>query len=119
MNEQTAERWLVTSALVVGGTYAFLKWKGKTTTSVGTFATAWGCVYLVLALMTEASPAFGGAFSILVMSGDLLANLPHLTSTAGISTTLGGSVSPPSTSSSKNTGQGINTAANSRTVNSG
>ena len=37
---QNADRWLVTSALVVGGTYALMKWKGLTQTTVPTFATA-------------------------------------------------------------------------------
>jgi hypothetical protein len=80
MNPGNADRWLVTSAIVVGGTYALSKWKGKTQTTVGTFATAWGTVFLILALVTEASPQFGGAFSLLVMTGDLLANAPTLAS---------------------------------------
>jgi hypothetical protein len=74
MNEGTAERWLVTSALVVGGLYAYGRWKGTTKTSFQKFGTAWGVTYLILALMTEASPQFGGSFAILVMVGDILAN---------------------------------------------
>jgi hypothetical protein len=87
-----ADRWIVTSAVVVGGTFALLKWKGKTQTTVGTFATAWGTVYLVLALAAEASPQFGGAFALLVMVGDLLANAPALSSLVS-SNAFGGSSS--------------------------
>lgn len=86
---QHADEWLVTSALVVGGTYVLMKWKGLTQTPIPTFATAWGCVYLVLALVTQASPQFGGSFSVLVMTGDLLANgqkLAGLTKTTPSST---------------------------------
>jgi hypothetical protein len=67
-----------------------MKFKGLTKTGLGDALTSIGCVYLVLALMVEASPQFGGAFSILIMAGDLLANIPKLTgiaSTAAKATT--------------------------------
>lgn len=80
MDRNGGQRWLITSATVVGGVYAYTKWQGETETTVQEFVTAWGCVYFILALITEASPQFGGAFSILVMVSDLLDNAPKLTS---------------------------------------
>lgn len=79
MTQETGQRWLITSAFVVGGVYAYMKWRDRTQTPVSEFATAWGAVFFILALVTEAAPGFGGAFSILVMTSDLLANAPTLT----------------------------------------
>lgn len=78
MTKGSGQRWLITSATVVGGTYAYMKWQGRTDTPVQEFVTAWGAVYFVLALVTEASPQFGGAFAALVMVSDLLDNAPRL-----------------------------------------
>jgi hypothetical protein len=86
MTRDGAERALVVSALVVAGTYAYRlvteghSSKGGSLTglgappNVGRFVTGWGFAFLVLAIITEASPPFGGALSILVASGDVLAN---------------------------------------------
>jgi hypothetical protein len=86
VTRQGAERALVVSALVVAGTYAYRlvteghSSKGGSLTgigappNVGRFVTGWGFAFLVLAIITEASPPFGGALSILVASGDVLAN---------------------------------------------
>lgn len=79
MNKENGQRWLITSAFVVGGVYAYMKWRGRTQTPVSEFATAWGAVFFILALVTEASPQVGGAFSVLVMVSDLLANTPTIT----------------------------------------
>ena len=113
---QNADRWLVTSAVVVGGTYAVLKWKGLTQTTVPTFTTAWGCVFLVLALMTEASPQFGGSFSLLVMTGDLLANGQKL---AGLANTTAAKKNMPVTGTTGASAQAAGNVAKINAVTTG
>jgi hypothetical protein len=93
MSPSTAERWVVISAVVTAGVYLYRVLgggptakasnprqliSGKPPPPLGQFATAWGVVYLVIALMAEAAPGLGGGFAILVMTGDLLANTPAL-----------------------------------------
>lgn len=74
MTQESGQRWLITSAAVVGGVYAYTKWRGRNDTPIEKFVVSWGVTFFVLALITEASPRFGGAFSALVMVSDLLAN---------------------------------------------
>jgi hypothetical protein len=89
VNRSTAEHWVVISAVVTAGVYfyrlitegssppATLKrtaGAGSPPVPVGAFATAWGFTYLIVALIAEAAPGLGGAFAILIMAGDLLAN---------------------------------------------
>jgi hypothetical protein len=92
MSQGTAERWVVISALVVAGVYAYRRIVEPVQTGnlkniigignpvpLGQFATAWGTMYLVIAIMASAAPGLGGGFAILVMTGDLLTNTANLT----------------------------------------
>lgn len=86
MSRQGAERALVISALIVAGTYGYrLVTEGHASTggsllgrgappNIGRFITGWGFAFLVLAIITEAAPPLGGSLSILVATGDVLAN---------------------------------------------
>lgn len=115
MTSQSAERWVTTSALVVAGVYAYRRMiepaQPGTLSNVagvgnpvplGQFATAWGFTFLIVAVMTQASPELGGGFAILIATADLLTNSASLfgdvgkqtgqKQTAGKSTTVPGSV---------------------------
>lgn len=88
MDKSTAERWVTISAAVVAGMYAYRRLTEATSTPVtvkklvgignpvplGAFATAWGFTFLVIAIMAEAAPGLGGAFAILIATGDFLTN---------------------------------------------
>ena len=41
---------------------------------LGSFATAWGFTFLIVAIITEAAPGLGAAFAILIATSDLLTN---------------------------------------------
>jgi amino acid transporter len=94
MSRAGAERALTTSALVVFGVYFYrLLTEGHSSSgggvlqlggrgappNVGRFITGWGFAFLVLAVITEAAPAFGGSLSILVAAGDVLSNADQVT----------------------------------------
>lgn len=83
MSPGAADQLIVVSAVTVGGAYAYLVYKGTPPSSVGEFATAFGVIYFTLSLIATFSPGLGGAFALLVMAADLLANLPALTSAVG------------------------------------
>ena len=90
MTTQGAEKAITTSALMVAGVYIYRRLtEGSGTAtgtktaqllgqgsppSVGTFITAWGAAYLIMAIMATASPGLGGGFAILAATGDLLSN---------------------------------------------
>ena len=89
MTEQTAERWIVTSALVVAGVYGYRRLTEQPATPpvtvkqlagvgqlppLGAWATAWGFTFLVIAIIGTAAPELGAAFAILIATGDLLTN---------------------------------------------
>jgi len=88
MNHDTAERWVVVSAVTVAGIYAYRRLTepaGPPTTlpklmgigelpALGAWATAWGFTFLVVSIMAEASPPLGGSFAILIMTADILTN---------------------------------------------
>jgi hypothetical protein len=88
MSKDTAQRWVVISALIVAGIYAYRRLTEATSSPVtlkklvgignpvplGAFATAWGFTYLVVAIMAEASPGLGGSFAILIATTDILTN---------------------------------------------
>lgn len=95
MTKDQAETAIAGSALIVGGIYAYRKLvegadvaatpkpKGGKATDligygtpppVGQFITGWGFVFLLLALVAQASPNLGGSFAILVATGDVLGN---------------------------------------------
>lgn len=86
------ERWVIISALTVLGIYAYRRLtetaSGPFTVKkavglgnplpVASFITAWGFVFLVISLMQTADDGLGGAFALLVMTTDFLANAPAL-----------------------------------------
>jgi hypothetical protein len=89
MTDQQAERWIVTSALIVAGIYAYRRLieqpasppvKLKQIAGVGqlpplgAWATAWGFTYLVIAVIATAAPELAAAFAILIATGELLTN---------------------------------------------
>lgn len=76
MNEGTAKKWLVISALGVFGIWWYRRFREgpQAVLEVPKFIAAWGTVYFVLSLVTEAAPGLGGSFSILVLVGDFLGN---------------------------------------------
>jgi hypothetical protein len=97
VNEATAERWVVISAVTVAGVYAYRRVVEPSSPPatakkilgvgglppLGAFATAWGFVYLVVAAMATAAPGLGGGFAILIMTADLLTNTADLTKDLG------------------------------------
>jgi len=88
MDKATAERWVIISALTVAGVYAYrrlIEPSGPPATlkkivgvgelpPLGAWATAWGFTFLTVSVIAEAAPGLGGAFAILIMAGDVLAN---------------------------------------------
>jgi hypothetical protein len=91
MDRSSAERWVTVSALVVIGIYAYRRLiepaqTGKLNNIIGVgspvplgqFATAWGFTFLVVSIMAEAAPGLGGAFAILIATGDFLTNSSSL-----------------------------------------
>lgn len=92
MNRDQAERWVVISALVVAGVYAYrrLTETPADTTSLksvlgigappkaGAFVTAWGFTFLGVSVLATASPPLGGAFAILIMAASFLTNGPAI-----------------------------------------
>jgi hypothetical protein len=91
MSKETAEHWVVISALVVAAVYAYRRIvepvsQGNVGNVIGLgnpvplaqWATAWGFVYFLLAVVTEAAPGLGGSFAILIATGDVLANAPAI-----------------------------------------
>lgn len=65
--------------MVTGGTYAYLRWQGSGKAApISRFVTAWGVVYVGLSIMALAAPGVAAGFAILVLTADLLANLPDL-----------------------------------------
>lgn len=97
MSRDQAEKAVTISALIVAAVYGYRRLTEATSSPVtlkklagvgdlpalGAFATAWGFTFLVIAGIAEASPAFGGAFAILVATADLLGNTPALTKDIG------------------------------------
>lgn len=87
MNDD-ADRWVVISALVVLGIYAYRRLVEPVSSGasvkqlvgignpvkLGAFITAWGFTYLVVSLIATADAGLGKGFALLIMTGDLLAN---------------------------------------------
>lgn len=88
MTRETADRALITSALVVAIIYAYRRLEEATQPglSVGrlvgagspvnfaAWATAWGTVYFMLSLVAEFAPGPAGAFSILTGASAVMVN---------------------------------------------
>ena len=102
MTTARAQQLVITSAAVVAGVYAYRRYGGKSQASLGTFATAWGTIFFILALGAEVAPGVSGAMALLVMTADLLANTTGLASqvTSGLAGVGVGSTSSPTSSSS-------------------
>lgn len=92
MDRDTAERWVIISALTVAAVYAYRRLVEPASSGsiknvagagnpvpLGQFATAWGVTFFIISLVATASPPLGGSFAILVMTGDLLANTGAVT----------------------------------------
>jgi hypothetical protein len=74
----SAEQVVMGSAIVVAGVFAYTAWQGDEQMSLGEFGTAWGVIYLTLALVATVSPPIAAGFALLVMVSDLLVNMPSL-----------------------------------------
>lgn len=138
MSEATAKKWIVISALSVFGIWWYRRWREgpAVVLDVPKFIAAWGTVYFVLALITEAAPSLGGSFSMLVLVGDLLGNampkgggglIADITGqqkgqaaagspTGGWGTQTTGSASPSTTASPSTVPTNLRTGANPRGV---
>ena len=124
MDQATAERWVTISAFTVAGVYGYRKLIEPSAPPatvkklmgvgelppVGSFVTAWGFTFLIIAIMTEASPGFGASFAILVATADLLTNSASIFSDVGKQE---GSAAKPATASQVNVATGATTAAQS------
>lgn len=78
MTRGQAEQWIIASAAITGGVYAYLRLRGSHTTPIARFSTAWGVVYVSLSVMALAAPGVAAGFAILVLTADVLANVPTL-----------------------------------------
>lgn len=101
MNQATAERAIVTSALVVAIIYAYRRLEEPGAAGVSlprlagvgepvnfaAWATAWGTVFFMLSLVSELSPGLAGSFALLVGVSDVLANGKQLFGDLGKQTT--------------------------------
>lgn len=78
MKGDGAKRYVVLSALVVAGMWAYRKYQKKDLTGAiadgPTFLTAWGAVYFTLGVLSEPAPRFAGSMAILIMVADVLVN---------------------------------------------
>jgi hypothetical protein len=89
MTDSQAEKWVITSALVVAGIYGYRRLTetpGQPPVTVkelagvgelpplGAWATAWGFTFLVVSVVATAAPGLGAAFAILIATGDLMTN---------------------------------------------
>jgi hypothetical protein len=97
MDQAAAERWVTISAVTVAGIYAYRRLIEPSTPPatvkklmgvgelppLGSWATAWGFTFLVVAIMAEASPPLGGSFAILIMTADILTNASNLFADVG------------------------------------
>jgi hypothetical protein len=119
VTDETAERWIVASAMVVAGVWGYRRLREGTASPsslknvvgvgapapLGQFAVAWGTVYLTLAVVALGAPELAGAFAILIMAGDLLTN------SKGISDAITAKVSSPSADLQTASAQQIYTAS--------
>jgi ABC-type uncharacterized transport system permease subunit len=79
VNVEQAQSAVSLSAFIVAGVFGYRKLveAGGATQGVpstGHFVVGFGFVYVLLSLMAQGAPTFGGMMAILVAVGDLLAN---------------------------------------------
>jgi hypothetical protein len=99
MTDSQAEKWVVSSALVVAGIYAYRRLTEKPTSPpvtakqiagvgqlppLGPWTTAWGFTFLVVALVATAAPELGAAFAVLIAVGDLMTNAQSIMADVGV-----------------------------------
>lgn len=75
MTRSGADQMVIASAATTAGVYGYLRFRGQDTAPLQVFVTAWGVVYVGLALTSLVSPGLAAGFALLVMVGDLLANM--------------------------------------------
>ena len=105
MTRGSAEQTLVVSAAIVAGLWAYEQWEapnGLGGADYVKFATAWGAIFLLLALLAMASPDLAAALAILIVAGDLLTNGQKL-----IGAVTANENAPPSTSTSGASGGAV------------
>ena len=92
MSPASAERWVVISAALVAGIYAYRRIAEPTAPATGvrsfagegspppleSWATAWGVTFLGVSIMAAVAPGLGGAFAILIAAVDFLGNAQNL-----------------------------------------
>lgn len=122
MSRDSAERAVITSALVVAIIYAYRRLQEpaqsgatvKRLAGVGApvnfsaWATAWGTVFFMLSIVSEFAPGPAGAFAILTAVSDTMVNGTQLFSDLGQQTT------PTPTTSTPKTGQNTTGAGTSK-----
>lgn len=100
MSRDSAERAIMTSALVVAIIYAYRRLDEPTSpgatinrlvgagspVNFAAWATAWGTVFFMLTLVAEVMPGPAGAFAILTATSDVLVNGKQLFSDLGAQT---------------------------------
>lgn len=75
MSQSKAESIIVVAAMIVGGLWAYQQYQsGGADFDFTKFATAWGAIFLILALVVMFSPQLAAAFAGLVVVADLLTN---------------------------------------------
>lgn len=101
MNRDSAERAVITTALVVAIIYAYRRLEEPSESGVtvprllgvgkpvsfAAWATAWGTVFFMLSIVSDLAPSLAGSFSILVGVSDVLTNGKQLFSDLGAQTT--------------------------------
>jgi hypothetical protein len=92
MSPASAERWVVISAALVAGIYAYRRIAEPTAPAtgvrsfagegspppLGSWATAWGVTFLGVSIMAAVAPGLGGTFAILIAAVDFLGNAQNL-----------------------------------------
>jgi hypothetical protein len=110
MTDGQAEKWVITSALVVAGVYGYRRLTEQPTSPpvtlkelagagqlppLGAWATAWGFTFLVVSIIATAAPELGAAFAILIATGDLMTNAQSIFKDVGAQS--GSSAAPAAT----------------------
>lgn len=123
MTDESAQQWVVISAAVVLGVYAYRRVTETAADQVtlrelvglgnpaplGSFVTAWGFTFLVVSIIATANPPLGGAFALLIATSDFLTNAPALFGTSKTAGDITAKVGP-SAAAKANAAQGKGTA---------
>ena len=96
MSDDQAQQWVVISAAIVLGVYAYRRVTESVSDQaslksivglanpapLGSFVTAWGFTFLVVSILATVNPRLGGSFAILIATSDFLTNAPALFGTS-------------------------------------